>query len=135
MIEDTFQVGQVISRKRIHELFGGQQRGGISTPVKRPFIFLFTGDRGGAFGYRDYWEGDVFHYTGEGQVGDMKFWHGNKAIRDHVANGERLFLFRERSDRNQEFVGEMVLRAWRLEPREDRNAKLRQGIVFELVRV
>ena len=31
-------------KKDIHERFGGQQQGGISTPANHPFVFIFTGD-------------------------------------------------------------------------------------------
>lgn len=48
-----------------------------------------------------------FHYTGEGQVGDMKFKGGNIAIRDHVKNGEDLQLFRIEKDRVR-YVGQML---------------------------
>jgi len=130
-----FEIGQVLSRKKIHQLLGGQERNGISTPVADSWILLFTGERGEEFGYEDSWEGDVFHYTGEGQRGDMQSIRGNKAVRDHKENGERILLFKERPDHNQEFIGEMAVRGWRNEPQKDMTGKIRQAIVFELVRV
>jgi 5-methylcytosine-specific restriction protein A len=57
-------------------------------------VFLFTGDSGEAFGYRDGWDiSGVFRYTGEGQLGDMAFTGGNQAVRDHAAEGKDLLLF------------------------------------------
>ncbi len=39
-----FEVGRVYNRRlEIHEPYGGQRQGGISTPRDWPFIFLFTG--------------------------------------------------------------------------------------------
>ena len=35
----------------------------------------------------------VFLYIGEGQKDDMLFVQGNKAIRDHAADGKDLHLF------------------------------------------
>jgi 5-methylcytosine-specific restriction protein A len=35
----------------------------------------------------------VFLYIGEGQKDDMLFVRGNKAIRDHAADGKDLHLF------------------------------------------
>ena len=70
----VFSPGQVYRRRELHEKFGGQRQGGISTPAKVPFIFLITGDSGKQHGYSDEWTEDgVFLYTGEGQHGDMRF--------------------------------------------------------------
>src|SRR5438128_10607261 len=108
MTTTLFHSGQVLKRKEIHRSYGGQERGGISTPRKHPYIFIFTGERGEEFGYQDYWEGEVFHYTGEGQRGDMRFERGNRALRDHLQNGERVFLFKDRGDGQIELVAEMA---------------------------
>jgi len=132
--EFTFRPGDVVSRERLHRLFGGQERGGISTPRGHPYIFLFTGARGEAYGHEHAWEGDIYHYTGEGQRGDMEFTPRNRALRDHAHHGKRVFLFQERPDGKQEFVGEMVVRSWRHKTQKDRSGKERNGIVFELAR-
>jgi 5-methylcytosine-specific restriction protein A len=91
-----FEVGKLYHRQRdIHQVFGGQERGGIATPDGCPFVFLFTGESGEQFGYSDGWRPDgVFAYTGEGQKGDMTFVRGNRAIRDHMADGRDLLLLR-----------------------------------------
>ena len=84
-------IGSLWKRTEIHNLFGGQRRGGISTPSGKPYIILFTGPSGEEFGYRDGWDEDgFFRYTGEGQEGDMSFVRGNRAIRDHVKDGKVL---------------------------------------------
>ena len=45
-------------------------------------------------GYKDGWDNaNVFSYTGEGQTGDMSFTKGNLALRNHLENGKRVFLF------------------------------------------
>ena len=79
----SFERGELYNRQRdIHEVFRGQERGGISTPTNVPFVFLFTGESGEqfGFGYRDRWRDDgSFGYTGEGQRGDMEFVRGNRA--------------------------------------------------------
>ena len=83
LVDTTFEVGQTYNRRQdIHDEFGGQQQGGISTPTA-PFIFLFTGEMGEQYGYEDGWSDGVFLYVGEGQRGDMEFVRGNKAIRGH----------------------------------------------------
>jgi 5-methylcytosine-specific restriction enzyme A len=67
-------------------------RGGISTPTNAPYIFLFTGESGGAYGYSDDWIDDgVFLYVGEGQVGDMQFIRaGTRLSGTTLKNGKEL---------------------------------------------
>jgi hypothetical protein len=36
----VFSPGRMYRRRELHEKFGGQRQGGISTPAKAPFIFL-----------------------------------------------------------------------------------------------
>lgn len=88
-----FTKGKLYRRKEIHDDYGGQRQNGISTISKHPMIFIFTGDSGKNHGYIDEWvSNDTFIYTGEGQIDDMQFTKGNKAIRDHIKN-ENLFIF------------------------------------------
>jgi len=54
-----FVVHQTYTRQKdIHQLFGGQQQGGISKPVDSPGIFIFTGHGAGIIGYRDAFQTD-----------------------------------------------------------------------------
>ena len=128
-----FEKGKLYNRRRdIHGRFKGQPQGGISTPREHPLIFLFTGRRGEPYGYRDgYGPKGSFWYTGEGQVGDMEFKRGNRAIRDHAANGKRIYLFKE-AGKGIRFVSEVRYVGHRIEQRPDRNDKQRKAIVFEL---
>jgi 5-methylcytosine-specific restriction enzyme A len=90
----SFKVRRVYDRKPdIHAVYGGQKRGGIATPKGQPYIFLFTGESGDQCGYSDGWDDDIYLCTGEGQVGDMQFVGGNRAVRDHAADGKELHLF------------------------------------------
>lgn len=81
-----FVPGRIYHRQRdIHQEFGGQERGGIATPTDVPFLFLFTGENGAQYGYRDGPMDDgSYAYCGEGQLGDQEFVRGNRAIRDHA---------------------------------------------------
>jgi len=89
-------VGKTYYRKHLVELYGGQIQAGIWTPKEFPVIFIFSGDSGTQYGYKDGWTDDgVFKYTGEGQIGDMTFTGGNKAIRDHCIIGKDLLLFED----------------------------------------
>jgi len=81
-------------RSEIHAVYGGNWQSGISPSANHPYIFIFSGKSGHQHGYEDGWDNpNVFSYTGEGQTGDMEFTRGNLALRDHLQNGKRVFLF------------------------------------------
>ena len=128
-----FEVGEVYRRRELHERYGGQEQGGISTPSKHPSIMLFWGDTGEQYGYKDGWVSpDRFLYTGEGQRGDMSMVRGNRAIRDHVSDGKALHLFKKASKGQVQYEGEMVCTGYREQPGPDHEARQRKTIVFEL---
>ena len=55
----------------------------------------------------------VFSYTGEGQVGDMRFHKGNLAIRDHLKHGKDLLLFQSQSHKGRySFLGCYACAGW-----------------------
>lgn len=136
---EMFVVGQKYSRsKDIHDKYGGTRQSGISPSGSHPYIFLFTGDSGEAYGYEDGWQQDdgVFLYTGQGQVGDMEFSRGNKAIRDHIADNKQLFLFRAiGKGQPVEFLGEFECASIDFARGPDVNGDLRKTIRFNLVPV
>jgi hypothetical protein len=95
-------------RNEIHSAYGGNWQGGICPSSTHPYIFIFSGKSGHQHGYKDGWDNpDVFSYTGEGQVGDMQFTRGNLALRDHLQNGKRVFLFEAFSKGYVRFVAEV----------------------------
>lgn len=88
--------GETYRRRRLHEIYGGQVQGGISTPARYPIVLLFTGKSGRQYGYEDTWlDADHFDYVGEGQRGDMELAKGNAAVVNHAAHGESLHLFED----------------------------------------
>ena len=135
--EKMFIVGRDYSRRTdIHARFGGQTQGGISTPRNAPYVILFTGKTGGQYGYEDRWrDEDIFVYTGEGQLGDMRFQAGNRAIRDHAIDGKELLLF-ESLGKGQpiRFLGSFGCPTWEFGRGLDRDGKERTTIRFHLVR-
>lgn len=133
----SFEVGRVYHRRNeIHARFGGQRQGGISTPTGWPYIFLFTGESGEQYGYRDGWNEDgVYLYTGEGQVGDMQFVRGNRAIRAHLADGKDLFMFENLGKgKGVRFIGCFACASWETRTGRDLKGDEREVIVFHLVR-
>lgn len=138
--EIAFEIGKVYDRRtQIHEPFGGSRQSGISPSAKAPAVFIFTGDSGEQFGYSDHYDDfGVFHYTGEGQVGDMQLRGGNKAILEHASNGASLHLFKALGKKagkslGQQYMGEFVCadHVWKDGP--DRNGTIRRIIQFHLL--
>lgn len=129
-----FKVGEVYNRRHdLHGRYGGQRQGGMSTPKSYPVILLFTGEGGAEHGYRDEFKPDgTYHYTGEGQRGDMAFVRSNRALRDHLDDGKRVHLFEAIGGGEVRYVGEVTCLGYHMEERLDTEGELRQAIVFEL---
>lgn len=124
-----------IRRSDIHEPFGGQQQGGISTPARAPGIFIFTGHGADIIGYKDAFQTDgSLRYTGQGQVGDMRMASGNAAIRDHSTAGKDLLLFSQMKKGGRvRFEGLFACAGWDVERQPDINGHERDALVFSLV--
>jgi hypothetical protein len=136
-----FVPGTVYRRRDLHETYGGQQQGGISTPANHLFIMLFTSDRGQDYGYRDGWNEDgVYIYTGEGQHGDMSFVRGNAAILHHMDSGKDLHLFEYEKTASGHirsgyvrYIGSMKCVGYQEHTGIDGDAKARRIISFKLI--
>jgi len=135
-MELPFEVGALYNRqKEIHAVFGGQQQGGISTPKEHPLVIAFTGEAGVSHGYHDFWDDDeVFHYFGEGQVGDMKYVAGNRAIGEHTKDGKTLVVFQMMGKgRPYRYLGRFMCQSSYVHPgTPDREGQPRSAIVFRL---
>jgi 5-methylcytosine-specific restriction protein A len=129
----VFTQGQIYKRSAIQDRFGGQRQGGISTPARSPIILVFTSSQGEQYGYSDGWNSGIFYYTGEGQVGDMEFKGGNKAIRDHADDGKDIHLFRYTRKAFVEYVGQFVCTGSHDRRAPDVHGNDRRAVVFELV--
>jgi hypothetical protein len=103
-----FIPNHIYKRSDIHDHYGGNRQGGIAPSAKFPFIFIFSGKSGAQYGYKDGWDNpNIFSYTGEGQIGDMRFIKGNLALKDHINNGKRVFLFEYERSGHVKFISEM----------------------------
>lgn len=129
-----FEVGQIYNRQcGLHDQYGGQRQSGMSTPKDYPVIFLFTSEGGAEHGYRDEFKPDgTYHYTGEGQHGDMEFARSNRALRDHQSEGKRVHLFEALGAGDVRYIGEVTYLGHHYEERPDTSGRSRQAIVFEL---
>lgn len=131
-----FEIGALYNRRQeIHDPFGGQRQGGISTPASSPYVFLFTGEAGEQHGYHDFWDDENnLHYYGEGQSGHMQDRAGNRAIREHLKSNKRLLLFQMMGrGRPYRFLGEFQFRrAYEEAGVSDTHGNPRTAIVFIL---
>jgi 5-methylcytosine-specific restriction protein A len=130
-----FELGKVYRRRDLHDQFGGQQQGGIVTPVSTPIIILITGDAGLSYGYNDEEHADgTFVYYGEGQSGPMRFVRGNRAIRDHAQDGRDLHLFEKVPPAHLRYRGQYVCAGYDEVPSvPDAEGALRMALAFRLV--
>lgn len=128
--DGQFQPGYLYKRRDLHQAWGGQQRGGISTPSGANYALLFTGDSGTKYGYRDEWlDPDTYGYCGEGQEGDQELVRGNWAI---AARSPDIHLFRATDDGFVEYVHQMFYADHFFKPGVDKNGKPRELVVFRL---
>ncbi|HLA33035.1 MAG TPA: HNH endonuclease signature motif containing protein [Pseudomonas sp.] len=129
--------GKTYFRKDLIALFGGQLQAGIWTPKEFNAVFIFSGESGKLYGYYDGWtQSGVFRYTGEGQLDDMTFTNGNRAIRDHRQDGKDLLLFEDLGKgKGVRYEGLFDFASWDEVEALDKDKKLRKTIVFNLVPV
>lgn len=137
-----YEVGALYSRQRdVHDRLGGKRQGGIAPSTTSPFVILFTGEAGSQHGYRDHWEEEdgenILHYYGEGQSGDMRDSHGNRAIREHLRHNRRLLIFQSLGkSKPYRFLGEFrFIHAYEKHGVPDTKGALRKAIVFKLTPV
>ena len=126
--------GKEYKRTELHNFYGGQDRGGISTPSKNDYNFIISYKSGEDYGYKDGWDErrEFYLYTGEGQIGDMEFKRGNKAIRDHQKNKKKLLLFKETKKTFIELIGEMFFVDYDFIQTNDFDKNNRKAIQFKL---
>lgn len=137
----TFIIGRQYWRASdIHDQFGGSRQSGISPSAVSDAIFIFTGDTGEQHGYRDFEEVDengcrIFHYCGEGQVGDMTLNRGNLAITRHSTDGKAIHLFKNLGkSKPVRYLGEYIYLDHYETNGKDREGQDRKIIVFKLFR-
>lgn len=127
-----FIPGRIYNRRSdIHAIFGGNWQSGIAPSASYPYIFIFSGSSGHQHGYKDGWDNpNIYSYTGEGQEGDMKFTKGNLALRDHLLNGKRVFLFESVQKGLVRFIAEVECFDADYFETHDTKGKRRMGIKF-----
>ena len=88
--------GARLKRAELHARYGGRRQGGISPSRSSSNVFLFADAATGrlhGYLYDGARSDGFYHYTGEGQRGDQQMVQGNRAVRDHAAEGRDICLF------------------------------------------
>jgi hypothetical protein len=86
--------GDFIKRTELHMRYGGGGQGGIAASRRSPNVLIFTDHAvGKEHGYFDHWDGELFHYCGEGQRGDQTIARGNRTILHHREDKRALRVF------------------------------------------
>tara|TARA_B100001173_G_C16017597_1_gene560438 strand:- start:111 stop:998 length:888 start_codon:yes stop_codon:yes gene_type:complete len=135
-----FVKNKIYYRPKLHKKYGGRVRYGISNCPKHPIIFIFSGETGKQYGYKDGWDDDkYFWYSGEGQIGNMEFTGGNKSLRDHEVNEKKVFLFEKTKESGYwKFIDQLKLvdiRNYLINFIEKDINKTREGIQFKFISV
>lgn len=125
------EIGSYHLRSELHAKFGGNPRAGICPTKSGPVLIFSDPASGSPFGYdaHDYLKDGIYHYTGEGRVGNQQLLRGNRALLD---TGKDLLLFSKLDPKTWRFVGEVKLATPAyLEARaKDQNGNQRTVLVF-----
>lgn len=133
MFTPRFTPGKEYRRKELHNQSGGMRQSGIAPSRRVPVVFIFTGETGEQYGYEDEFEEDgTLIYTGEGQIGNMIYDRGNKAIRNHQEDSRELHVFRKENDGLVTYIGQYTYEESFREPLLDREGNERSAIRFKL---
>lgn len=143
------EVDDVITRRQLNAVYGGGIQGGMLTPARHPYIFLFSDPvPGDQYGYT--WDGwaderlETFFYTGEGSLGDQEFTRRNRILCDASAQGREVHLFvadgytKGSRERTHRYMGQFAVDPrdpWRREDSPDERGTMRSAIVFRLSRL
>ena len=129
-----FELGKVYRRDDLISAFGGSFMRGIN-PCNKTHTIVITSVHTGNRIYDDkLFDGDIMHYTGEGQVGDQKMTGGNKAILTAKERNVPIYLFVRFKRQEYTYFGEVVLVGEPYyEHEKDINGDMRKVIKFPMV--
>ena len=133
-----FEIDRTYDRwPEINDPYGGSRQSGISASRQTAAIFLFTGESGEQYGYKDHFdEHGVFWYSGEGQLGDMKLDKGNLSIANHANDGRALHVFQTLGKaKGQKYLGEFTYASHEFGHGLDKQRNERRVIMFHLLPV
>jgi|GEM_PF-384273 5-methylcytosine-specific restriction protein A len=124
--------GQEIQNDRLCEIFKCSPQMGMRRSKETNTLVLVSNHTRSI--YNDRWEGDIFHYTGMGLVGDQSLSSAqNRTLNESRTNGVQVFLFEVFQPRYYTYIGEVELAGEPYsEQQPDQDGTIRDVWVFPL---
>jgi len=101
-------IHDIVSNEEICRVFLCSPQGGMRRSLKTNSLVLISGTKRSI--YMDHWDGDVFHYTGMGLLGDQSLYDGqNWTLVSSPKNGVKVYLFEAIEKNRYRFEGQVEL--------------------------
>jgi len=132
MKTNEIEIGEVISNKKISDIFHCGNRGGIRISTNLNLIVLIADYRNTT--YLTNWDGNVLNFIAAGTVSDQSLsYYRNKALVDAKKNGRQIHLFEKYSANTNIYRGIVWVEG---KPKESRGLDLnnqdRKIFIFQL---
>jgi hypothetical protein len=126
----SIKPGTILNNDQLTRKFLCAPQGGMRRSHRTNTLVLIS-DQTGI--YKDRIEGNVFHYTGMGQVGDQKLVSQNKTLAESLENKIEVHFFEVFKPREYTYQGEVILADKPYtEQQEDINGNMRNVWIFPL---
>ena len=107
-LDTNLKRGQVINNDQLCEIFKCSPQAGMRRSLKTNSLVLVSNHVASI--YDDRWIGDVFHYTGMGQLGDQTLTRTqNKTLAESPVNGVDVYLFEVDRETEYRYQGQVEL--------------------------
>ncbi|CAD5270293.1 MULTISPECIES: HNH endonuclease [Halomonadaceae] len=128
----SLKPGTVLSNQELSKIFKCSEQGGMRRSHKTNTLVLVMNHVKSI--YDDQWIGDVVHYTGMGQLGEMSLtFQQNKTLNESPANGVAVHLFEVFKTNEYTYIGEVERVAPPYQATQpDNEGKPRQAWLFPL---
>lgn len=135
-----FLVDHVFTNGQLSDVFGVSNSGGIrySGKAEKPRWVVFISGAiqvKSSVPYRDRWDGNLFHYTGEGLRGDQTLTRGNLALKSSIENGCPIYGFEKLAPDRYKYLGRFRVVDIGEERQPDADGNDRRVYVFRMERV
>lgn len=100
--------GDIVDNDTICRAFLCSPQGGMRRSLRTKSLVLISGTKRSI--HMDRWDGDVFHYTGMGLLGDQSLYDGqNWTLVSSPKNGVKVYLFTSLDKNRYRFEGQVEL--------------------------
>ncbi|WP_234402365.1 HNH endonuclease [Oceanobacillus damuensis] len=104
---EEMKPGITFSNNDITDVFGCSPQGGMRRSYKTNSLVLVSNHTKAL--YEDRWEGNIFHYTGMGQVGNQTLTSQNKTLAESRNNSIEIYLFEVFVPQKYIYIGKVYL--------------------------